>query len=85
MAPSGKEATRRAIGRENATMQSFSSSIKQPSSNTSEGLRMWSGYMKKEQGVGMEQSSWQQEPVPSGKACFSKQVQKLAHEGVKKA
>lgn len=71
VAPSGKEVTRRAIGRENATMQSFSSSIKQSSSNVSEGIRTWSGYTKKLQGVGMEQSSWQQEPVPSGRACFS--------------
>lgn len=49
VAPSGKEVTRRAVGRENATMQSFSSSIKQPSSNASEGIRMWSGHMKTEQ------------------------------------
>lgn len=66
-------------------MQSFSSSIKQPYSNASEEIRTWRGYMKKEQDAGMEQSSWQQEPVLSGRDCYSKQDQNLAHEGIKRA
>lgn len=44
-------------------MQSFSGSIKQPSSNASEGNGTWNAYMKKEQYVVMEQNSGQQEPV----------------------
>lgn len=64
-------------------MQSFSSSIKQPCPSASEGIGTWNAYMKKEQYVFMEQNSGQQKPVLQGRAYFSKQVQKLAHEGVK--
>lgn len=59
-------------------MQSFSSSIKQPSPNASEGIGTWNAYMKKRTICFYGAELWATEACSLGKGLFFKTSSKLS-------